>query len=134
MNIATNGISGANGSYRTCARVILMVASVVFAPSASAQNFTQRGFLETTALLYPQTAPGDSGRAVGEALFRYEAFYKLTNLRFAGAFDARSDTHQETARMWGLSWWDRERRRPALSVRRLSASYTRGRLTVEAGK
>jgi hypothetical protein len=71
---------------------------------------------------------------VGEALFRYEAFYKLTNLRFAGAIDARTDTHQETARDWGGIWWDRIRRRPLFSVRRLSATYTRGRLTLEAGK
>ena len=57
---------------------------LAFAPFACAQNFTQRGFLESGVLVYPETAPGDSGRAVGEALFRYEAFYKLTNLRFAG--------------------------------------------------
>ena len=109
--------------------LLLLVAS-----AAHAQNFSQRGFLETTALVFPQTAPNDSGHAVGEALFRYEAFYKLTNLRFAGAIDARTDTHQETARDWGGPWWDRTRRRPLFSVRRLSATYTRGRLTVEAGK
>ena len=101
---------------------------------SNAQNFSQRGFLETTALVFPQTAPNDSARAVGEALFRYEAFYKLTNLRFAAAVDARTDTHQETARDWGGVWWDRSRRRPLFAVRRLSATYTRGRLTVEAGK
>ena len=104
------------------------------AAAAYAQNFSQRGFLETTASVFPQTAPNDSGRVVGEALFRYEAFYKLTNLRFAAAIDARTDTHQETARDWGGLWWDRTRRRPLFAVRRLSATYTRGRLTVEAGK
>ena len=31
-------------------------------------------------------------------------------------------------------WWDRSRLRPLFAVRRLSATYTRGRLTVEAGK
>jgi hypothetical protein len=107
---------------------------LLFVAAAHAQNFSQRGFLETTSLVFPQTAPSDSGRVVGEALFRYEAFYKLTNLRFAGAIDARTDTHQETARDWGGLWWDRTRRRPLFSVRRLSATYTRGRLTVEAGK
>ena len=99
-----------------------------------AQNFSQRGYLETTALVFPQTAPNDSAHAVGEALFRYEAFYKLTNLRFAAAVDARTDTHRETDRDWGGAWWDRSRRRPLFAVRRLSATYTRGRLTVEAGK
>jgi hypothetical protein len=99
-----------------------------------AQNFSQRGFLETTALVFPQTAPNDSARAVGEALFRYEAFYKLTNLRFAAGLDARTDTHLETARQWDGAWWDRARLRPLFAVRRLSATYTRGRLTVQAGK
>src|SRR5215831_19220350 len=95
------------------------------------QNFTQRGFLDTTTLLYPQAAPNDSGQAVGEALFRYEAFYKLTNLRFAAGFDARVDTHNETVRGLDLSWFDRTRQRTAFAVRLLSAMYTRGKLTVE---
>ena len=114
-------------------RLLLILA----AATAYAQNFTQRGFLETTALVFPQAAPNDSAHAVGEALFRYEAFYKLTNLSFAASVDARADTHQETARDWGSwrdFWWDRTRRRPLFSVRRLSATYTRGRLTLEAGK
>jgi len=105
------------------------------AAAAAAQNFTQRGFLEITAAAYPQSAPNDSGRAVGEALFRYEAFYKpAPTLRFAGGIDARTDTHRETERGPALSWWDRERRRPAFALRRLSATYTRGKLTLEAGK
>jgi len=111
-----------------------LLLPLLAAAVAYGQNFSQRGFLETTALVYPQTAPNDSAHVVGEALFRYEAFYKLANLRFAGAIDARTDTHQQTARDWGGIWWDRTRRRPLLAVRRLSATYTRGRLTVEAGK
>jgi hypothetical protein len=111
-----------------------LLLPLLAAAVAYGQNFSQRGFLETTALVYPQAAPNDSAHVVGEALFRYEAFYKLTNLRFAGAIDARTDTHQQTARDWGGIWWDRTRRRPLLAVRRLSATYTRGRLTVEAGK
>jgi hypothetical protein len=110
-------------------------ALLLAAFAAGAQDFSQRGFLEITGLLFPQTAPNDSSHAVGEALFRYEAFYKLSpNLRFAGGIDARTDTHRETERELGLSWWDRERLRPAFEVRRLSATYTRGKLTVEAGK
>jgi len=100
-----------------------------------AQTFEQRGFLETTAAVYPDTAPGDSSHAVGEVLFRYEAFYKpIPSLRFAGAIDARTDTHLETERAAGLSWWDRSRQRPAFAVRRLSLAYTHGKLTFEAGK
>jgi hypothetical protein len=109
---------------------------LVFLAAAAlhAQNFSQRGYLETTAFAYPQEAPNDSAHFVGEALFRYEAFYKLTNLRFAAAVDARTDTHLETQRDWGGVWWDRTRRRPLFAVRGLNATYTRGRLTVQAGK
>ena len=72
---------------------------------------------------------------MGEALFRYEAFYKLTDLRFAAAIDARIDTHQQTDRTWGDLWWDRATRRaPPSPSARLSATYTHGRLTVQAGK
>ena len=100
-----------------------------------AQPFTQRGFLETTALAFPQTAPGDGSHAVAESLMRYEAFYKLgAALRLAGAIEARTDTHHETERTLGLSWWDRTRQRPLLALRRLSATYTRGKFTLEAGK
>jgi hypothetical protein len=113
------------------ARTLLLLC---LAATSHAQNFSQRGFLETTAFAYPQEAPNDSAHFVGEALFRYEAFYKLTNLRFAAAVDARTDTHLETVRGWGGFWWDRTLRRPLLAIRRLSATYTRGRLTVEAGK
>jgi len=107
----------------------------LFALPLFAQTFTQRGFLETTGLLYPQAAPNDSSYAVGEALFRYEAFYRpVPGLQLAGALDAQTDTHHQTERSFGLSWWDRNRQRPAFAVRRLSVAYTRGKLTVEAGK
>jgi hypothetical protein len=113
------------------ARILLALAPL----SLCAQSFTQRGFLELRAVGYPQTAPGDSGRAVAESLLRYEAFYKLTPaLRLAGAVDARADTHRQTGRDPGLDWWDRTLLRPALAVRRLSLVYGRGPVTAEFGK
>jgi hypothetical protein len=112
-----------------------VILSLAMAAVAAAQDFSQRGFFDTSATGYPQKAPNDSGLAVGEALFRYEAFYKpLAGLEFAGGIDARADTHGETERDLGLSWWDRGRQRPAFEIRRLSATYSRGKLTVEAGK
>jgi len=115
------------------ARATLLLAFLT--SLVAAQDFTQRGFLETSAQIYPQTAPNDSSHIVGDALFRYEAFYKVSPyFRLAGAFDARTDTHLDTERDFGLSYWDRERRRPAFEVRRLSATYSRGKLTIEAGK
>jgi hypothetical protein len=103
--------------------------------TAAAQNFTQRGFLETDSIGYPQTVPGDSGQAIGEALFRYEAFYKLnSDWQFAGGVDARADTHEQVDRVWELSWDDRETRRPSFAVRQLNATYSHRKLTLVLGK
>ncbi len=102
---------------------------------ATAQTFTQRGFLETTGTVYPQEAPNDSGRAVGESLFHYEGFYAISRaLQLAGAIDLRTDTHRQVERDLRLSWWDRETQRPSAAVRRLSATYHRGPATIEVGK
>jgi hypothetical protein len=113
-------------------RLALLLASVC---ACAAQDFTHRGFLETRFLAYPQTTPRDSGRAIAESLLRYEAFYKLSDgWRLAGGFDARTDTHRQVRRDGPLSWRDRDIRRPAFAVRRLSAAWHRGPITVELGK
>jgi len=63
------------------------------------QSFEQRGFVENSAAVYPQTAPNDSGHVVDEVLFREEASYKFTPwFTLSGAFDARTDSHRQTAR------------------------------------
>ncbi len=98
-------------------------------------DFAQRGFLDWRLLAYPQAAPNDRGRAVAAALLRYEASYKLSaTWRLTGGVDARTDTHHEVERRWALGWQDRERQRPAFSVRRLSATYSRPEVTLELGK
>jgi len=108
----------------------MVLTTVVFG-----QDFTQRGFLETDFIGYPQTAPNDSGQAIGEALFRYEAFYKLSDdWQFAGGIDARTDTHNQVDRTWELSWDDRQERRPSFEVRQLNATYSKKKLTVVLGK
>jgi hypothetical protein len=100
-----------------------------------AQNFNQRGFIETDLTLYPETAPNDSGQAVDDSLFRYEASYKaLPWLRLAGSFDARFDTHEQVERTAHLDWQDRSLQRPALSLREFNATITKGKLTAEFGK
>src|SRR5262249_24289769 len=89
--------------------------------SAAAQTFTKRGFLENTGTVYPQEAPNDAGRAVGESLFRYEGFYAVSHaLQLAGAIDLRTDTHRQVERELHFSWWDREAQRPSAAVRRFS--------------
>ncbi len=102
---------------------------------AWAQTLEQRGFLDTALLLYPESAPGDSGRAVGEALLRYEAFWRpAKRWKFSTGFDAQTDTHRQASRDGTFSFLDRTRQRPAVSLRRASVSYQRRRWTVELGK
>ncbi len=101
----------------------------------AAQDFSQRGYLETRAVVYPQKAPGDSGRGVVESLLRWEASYKITpGLVLFGSIDARADSHRQTRREARLDWRDRTLERPAFSLRRLSAQYHRGGFTAEFGK
>jgi hypothetical protein len=98
-------------------------------------DFSQRGFFELRAVLYPQAAANDRGRAVAEGRIRYEAFVKISGwLRAAAAFDAQTDSHRQTARRWDVSFWDRERQRPAFALRRLSVAAGRGGWTAELGR
>jgi hypothetical protein len=108
---------------------------VLLSLPVAAQNFTQRGFLESSLSLYPNTAPNDSSHAIDDSLFRYEASYKAASwLRLSGSFDARFDTHEQVERTARLDWQDRSLRRPALSLREFNATITKGKLTAEFGK
>lgn len=108
---------------------------LMLAAAAYAQDFTQRGFIQTRIVLFPQTAPNDSSHVVDETLFRYEATKTLLpGLRLNGGFDARTDTHLQDERTFRLDFSDRSLRRPAFSIRRLSLLYNRGKFNVEAGK
>jgi hypothetical protein len=103
--------------------------------AAAAQNFTQRGYIETGLALYPETAPNDSSHALAEIVLRYQAAYKVTPwLRFSGSVEAGFDTHQQLERELRLDWQDRSLRRPALSLRELNATVSKGKLTAELGK
>ncbi len=103
--------------------------------AASAQVFTQRGFLEVRNFAYPQTAPGDSGRLVSEQLLRWEASWRVRSwLQLHAGADARFDSHRQFERAWRLDWADRRRQRPPISARRLSLLAHRGGFTFEAGR
>jgi hypothetical protein len=108
---------------------------ILAAGLAQSPSVEQRGFLDTRLFAYPQTAPGDSGRLVGEALLRWEASSRITpSLKLAGSFDARTDSHRITRREWTPTWDDRSIQRPALALRRLSLTYNKGPWTLEAGR
>jgi hypothetical protein len=118
----------------TRALVVLLAALAV--PAAGlAQGFTQRGFVEGRGLFYPQTAPGDDRLTGADARLRYEpAFTPVSWLTFAGSFDARIDTLGYVERSWRVDWLDQTRLRPALSVRRISATVSRGGLAIDLGR
>ncbi len=121
---------------RVAARAALALSIVIgHEPSALAQTFSQRGFVETDLVLYPQVTNRDTTRAVAEALARYEPSWRpLPWLRLNGSFDARMATHDQVERAWNVRWWDRTIPRPALAVRRFEAVVTRNGLTVDLGK
>ena len=108
---------------------------LLLAAPAAAQRFSHRGFLEARSFLYPQTVPNDKAHYVGEALFRWEASYKLpAGWQLNGALDGRTDTHHQVERDFRLDWQDRTIRQPSLSARRFSVAWYRGRFSAEFGK
>ncbi len=112
-----------------------MIAAGTLAALLLAQSFSQRGFVETRGLVYPQTAPNDSGRIVGDALIRWEGSYTAKPwLTLSSSFDARTDTHRQVARDWKLDVNGRNIQRPSLSMRRMSATLHRGKFTAEVGR
>jgi hypothetical protein len=103
--------------------------------AARAQTLTYRGFAEAGLTFYPERAPNDPTHLVGDALVRFEPSLEVRRgIVVAAAFDARADTHDQTARSVGVDYWDRGRRRPALAFRRLAVTLARGPLTLEIGK
>ena len=100
-----------------------------------AQKFEQRGFLENQTLIYPQTAPNDSGAIVNQTLLRWDVSDQIAPwLKVSASFDARTDTHEQTGRVWSLDVDDRSNKRPAFSLRRASATLHKGKFTVELGR
>src|SRR5262249_56343427 len=84
---------------------------------------------------FPQEATNDSTQAVADLLGREEVFVKPTGwLQFGAGLDARANSHDQVEDSWRVDFSDRGTLRPRLSVRRLSATVTRGPLTIDAGK
>ncbi|MGE3179912.1 MAG: hypothetical protein AB7O32_20735, partial [Vicinamibacterales bacterium] len=55
-------------------------------------------------------------------------------LRVAGGLDAAANSYDQVEAAWRLDWQDRRTRRPALSLRRLSATLSARRFTLDVGK
>jgi hypothetical protein len=114
---------------------VFVVFVAVSATPLVAQTLTQRGFLEATLFTFPQTTPNDRTQIVSDFLGREEAFFKPAPwMQFAGGIDMRADSHDQVEDRWRFDVADRGAERPHLSLRRASATFARGPLTVDAGK
>ena len=112
-----------------------LVLVMLFAWPASAQQFSQSGYLETRLFGYPQEAKFDRALAVGEAQFHWEASWRMTPVvRLFGAVDANAVTHREASRKLEDGWSDRGLQRPLLSASRLGVAFRFDRFSVVAGK
>lgn len=115
----------------------LQGAALAFCTSALsvAQSFEYRGFLQTSAQMFPYVSPQDPVRLIADALLRVETGYRPKDwLSFEAGFDGRLDSHHQADRSPRLNWWDRRLQRPALSLRLASVTLRRGKFTAQAGK
>ena len=118
-------------------RRLLVCAALLggHADGARAQAVTQRGFVEGAATAFPRRAPADPTRGVADLLVRDEVFVAPAAwIQLAAGFEARANSHRQVDTSWRFDFSDRGVRRPRLSVRRLSATMTRGPVTVDVGK
>ncbi|HEV8319897.1 MAG TPA: hypothetical protein VGQ10_20950 [Vicinamibacterales bacterium] len=111
------------------------LAEKAAAAIAGAQTLSEGGFVEGVGVLFPQEAPNDSKRAVVALRARGELFYKPAPwIQFAAGLDLRASSHQQVEKGWRVDYSDRGVREPQLSVRRLSATLTGGKFTLDVGK
>lgn len=116
-------------------RVGCVLACLLFSRWADAQIVSQRGFVEARADAFPAEAPRDSTRVVGDVLLRQEVFAKPRPwLQLAAGADLRVNSHDQIDGDWGVDVSDRSARRPRLSLRRATATFIRGPLTLDVGK
>ena len=114
----------------------LLLSLALLAPCRLfAQSVSERGFVEGTGFAFPQRAPNDATRLVGDFLAREEVFAAPADwLQLAAGADLRADSHDQVDDSWRVDFSDRGVRRPRLSIRRLSADVHRGPFDVEVGK
>ena len=119
-------------------RVVILTLTLVgsaWSTGTSAQTISQRGFVEGRGTWFPQTAPNDSRRVVGDLLVREEVFVRAADwLRLAGGVDVRANSYDQVEDAWRVRFDDRTTQRPRLTARRLSATLHRGAWTADLGK
>jgi hypothetical protein len=113
----------------------ILLGALITARDGWSQAITQRGFVEARGTLFPLEAPNDPTRAVADLLAREEVFVKPAPwLRFAAGADLRANSHDQVDDCWGVDFTDRGRLRPRVSIRRATATISRGPFTIDLGK
>jgi hypothetical protein len=85
--------------------------------------------------VFPQEASNDPTRAVGDMLVRDEVFFRPADwLELAGGADLRANSHDQVEDRWRFDLADRGPLRPRASIRRATATITRGVFTIDVGK
>src|SRR5438552_8174163 len=108
---------------RFAASSALLLLALASPHEVQAQTITNRGFVGGTAFAFPEEAPNDPTRLVGELLVRDEAFVKPAPwVQFAGGLDVRADSHDQVEDRWRVDFSDRGAQRPRVSIRRATAT------------
>ena len=116
-------------------RRLLAALLIAWPQAAATQTFSQRGVVEESGAFFPQDAVNDTVNVTADVLVREELFVKPAPwIQFAAGADVRANTHDQVDASWRVDFSDRGTLRPALSVRRLSATISRGWFTLDAGK
>ena len=102
---------------------------------AAAQSITTRGFVEGRLFVFPQEADLDHQHFIVDLLAREELAARPTDwLRLQGGIEFRANDADQVDDSWQPDIRDRGAKRPLLSIRRLDATVSRGRVTIDAGK
>ena len=113
----------------------LILGALLIPALAHSQTISQRGFVDGSVFVFPQDAPNDSTNLIGDFLVREEVVLKVRPwIQFSAGADLRANSHEQVDDDWGVDLGDRGARRPRASIRRLTATLTRGPFTVDIGK
>jgi hypothetical protein len=103
--------------------------------SSDAAIASQRGFIEVRGFGFPETAPNDASRSLGDVLLRQEAFLKPARwLQFSLGVDLRASSQEGVEEEWRLDLEDRGLLRPRAAIRRLAVALTSRHFSLDLGK
>lgn len=120
---------------RTSHIAIAVVLSGLWCAPAFAQGSGAPGFIEAKGNLFPRLTPRDGTQTVADGLWRQEGIVTPASwVRLTAGVDVRFNTHDQVEDEWQIDWKDRGVRPSHLTVRRLAATVTAGRVTFDVGK